>query len=265
MRVYSHVEIKAPIANVEKSKEEELSILTDTEILKKIDEIEANFIVARPQPDIGMAMGVCLDDIGESLGLTFGEIRRKFVRSRSKEILESHGYKIEKILRYSKCGKRSDSYVMEVDAARFLLAKDNSTAGNLYVYYLLNCRKRLENCTRSKKQDEESNRRKIEIFLMGQKRSLRRKKTKQTKNSHWHQQMQLSDSQKNFHADIDTFRHLCSTSEGNANSMMAILRRTDCDYSALTRAVYDFRQVVRKIKELTYVDPQPTQPQESKK
>ena len=260
MNIYTHEEIRTPVATVEKSKGEEISSQTDTEILKKISEIEANFIVAKPQPELDMAIGVSLDDIGESLGLTFGEIRRKFVKSRSKEILESHGYTVREVLRWSKNGHRSESYVMEVDAARFLLAKDNSTAGNLYVYYLLNCRKRLENYTRSKKQNEESNRRKIEIFLMGEKRSLRRKKSKKRLgSSQWYQQMKLTDFQKTFRSDIDTFRHLCSTSEGNANSMMAILRRTDCDYSALTRAVCDLKQVVRKIKELTYLGPQPTE------
>ena len=241
--------------------------LSYEDLSRKIIEIEGNFVSPSPQTDLDGKLGVKLEEVAQSLGVSYGDLKRKITRSNSVEKIKALGYDIRSTLKIPKSGSRSQSYVMEVGAAQHIVAKYNNPAGWLYVEFLLRCKSKfqnfLENTVQDDSIDHELKIKKMQSFLMLGKYKKKKAQRKDFggKNSDWYKGMiddlksqRINSPSKSWTADLDQFRHLCSISAGNAKSMIAILKRTKCDYPALKRCVRDLNENCKKIKELTSPD-----------
>ena len=108
-----------------------------SEMKKMIEGFESRFIMPSMQPELDGVFGVTLKDIATSLGVAHKDLRRKIETSGDLEFITSRNYLIRKILLIPAAGARTDSYVMEVRAAQFVVSSYNNLAGRTYLDYLL--------------------------------------------------------------------------------------------------------------------------------
>ena len=124
----------------EKSKERENKNPTSFSDMKQmIADTEARFIRPTPRDELGGVLGITLQDIATSLGVSHKDLRRKLEKPENNDLdfITSRNYLIRKVFLIPAAGARTHSYVMDIRAAQFVVSSYNNFAGRTYRDYLL--------------------------------------------------------------------------------------------------------------------------------
>ena len=126
-----------------KEKKKERPRISPAQIQKMMREVEANFIKPTAQAELGGKLGATLSDVAVNLGVSHAELKRKIERSGDIEYITAFNHEILTYVIIPSPGKKSDSYVMDIQAIQHIISNYNNFAGRYYLDYLIRCQKAL--------------------------------------------------------------------------------------------------------------------------
>ena len=118
--------------------------ISGDQILQMMKDVESRFIKPKPQSELGGKLGVTLTDIAESLGVAHKDLRRKVERSGAVEKITCLNHLIRTYILIPAVGARTESYVMDIEAAQHIVSKYDNAAGWAYTDYLIRCKDALK-------------------------------------------------------------------------------------------------------------------------
>ena len=95
------------------------------------------FVPAKPQSELNGQMGLTVQDIAESLGVDVGHIRRNLAARGMLERLKVLNLKIIPFGNLNSNGVEYTDYVLDLGAAKFVIARYNNVVGDAYLSYLI--------------------------------------------------------------------------------------------------------------------------------
>ncbi|NQY01054.1 MAG: hypothetical protein HRT70_07995 [Flavobacteriaceae bacterium] len=109
---------------------------------KKISYAEAmkNFIKPRPWQELSGTLGVELSEVAKGLNVRFPDFKRNLERSDFFEMAKLLKLKIVSFDTFNENGVLVHSYIIDEEAAEYLLAKSKSLLGYYYLRFLRQCR-----------------------------------------------------------------------------------------------------------------------------
>lgn len=95
------------------------------------------FTKPMPQSVLNDQLGLTTQDIADSLGIGVGNVRQKLTSRGMLDRLKSLNLKIFTIANFNSNGVAYDDYVLDVNAAKFFIAKYENKRGDAYLKYLV--------------------------------------------------------------------------------------------------------------------------------
>jgi len=106
------------------------------------DLIPSQFVSPSSRPELNGELGLDLHEIAQSIGARFPDVKEKFLRMQKANRIKGVAYTF-----YNENNRLVESYVLDLDSAKFFVAKWDSEVGDAYTRFLIQCEKKLDQTT----------------------------------------------------------------------------------------------------------------------
>ncbi len=107
------------------------------------DLVPSQFVSPSPRPELNGELGLDLHEIAKSLGVDFKHVKEKYLRMEKANRIKGAVYTAT-IDSGTYTERTIESYVLDLDSAKFFVAKWDSEVGDAYTRFLIQCEKKLE-------------------------------------------------------------------------------------------------------------------------
>jgi hypothetical protein len=105
------------------------------------DLVPSQFVSPSPRSELNGELGLDLHEIAQSLGARFPDVKEKFLRMQKANRISGVAYAAPS---GNPINPTVESYVLDLDSAKFFVAKWDSEVGDAYTRFLIQCEKKLE-------------------------------------------------------------------------------------------------------------------------
>jgi phage anti-repressor protein len=108
------------------------------------DLIPSQFVSPSPRSELNGELGLDLHEIAKSLGARFPDVKEKYLRMEKDNRIKGVAYTAHVDQGPIRGVVEVQSYVLDLDSAKFFVAKWDSEVGDAYTRFLIQCEKKLE-------------------------------------------------------------------------------------------------------------------------
>jgi hypothetical protein len=106
------------------------------------DSIPSQFVSPSPRSELNGELGLDLHEIAKSLGMRFADLKEKVERMK-----KANRISLTAFATYNENNRLVDSYILDVENAKFLVTKTDTEIGDAYTRHLIQCEKKLDQTT----------------------------------------------------------------------------------------------------------------------
>lgn len=106
------------------------------------DLIPSQFVSPSPRSELNGELGLDLHEIAKSLGMRFADLKEKVERMK-----KANRISLTAFATYNENNRLVDSYILDVENAKFLVTKTDTEIGDAYTRHLIQCEKKLDQTT----------------------------------------------------------------------------------------------------------------------
>lgn len=100
------------------------------------DLIPSQFVSPSPRSELNGELGLDLHEIAKSLGMRFADLKEKVERMK-----KANRISLTAFATYNENNRLVDSYILDVENAKFLVTKTDTEIGDAYTRHLIQCEK----------------------------------------------------------------------------------------------------------------------------